>query len=274
LETHFSKLQVLTDLGLTSLQARVYLALLTSGPLKASAISTISKVARPDVYRNLSKLQKIGLVEEIIRKPVEYRAIPITNGLKLLLEAKTQQYETVKGETRMLLDTATIEKSNKNKAAEAPHFVLIPKGKTVIEEIRTAIEKAESSVDLVLSWKRFSQGIASVFSESMETAWTKNLKSRFIIESPPESKTGEQLIKFCREKPFCQIKFIPHNPQAIFGIYDGNEIFIVLQSKTDLPGSPALWSNNPSLIGLAKDYFEMLWLTSMEGPKLNKNKSA
>ena len=124
-------------------------------------------------------------------------------GLKLLLETKRNQYETVRAETQILLDTATAEKSNQNKEAEAPQFVLIPKGKTVVEEIRTAIENAEFSVDLVLSWKRFSQGIASIFAESMETAWTKNLKNRFIIESPPESKTGEQLIQFCREKPFC-----------------------------------------------------------------------
>jgi hypothetical protein len=31
-----------------------------------------------------------------------------------------------------------------------------------------------------------------------------------------------------------------------------------------LPGSPALWSNNPSLIDLAEDHFEILWLTAME----------
>jgi sugar-specific transcriptional regulator TrmB len=67
----------------------VYTALLESGPLRVSAIAKISKVARPDVYRNLSKLQKIGLVEKIIRKPVEYRAIPMKKGLSLLLETKT-----------------------------------------------------------------------------------------------------------------------------------------------------------------------------------------
>jgi sugar-specific transcriptional regulator TrmB len=246
----------------------VYLALVESGPLKISAIAKLSKVARPDVYRNLSKLQKLCLVEKIIRKPIEYQAIPLKKGLKLLIETKTQQYERIRAETRMLLDTVTIEKPNKKKQAETPQFILVPKGKTVIEEIKTAIEKAEFSVDLVLSWKRFSQGIASVFAESMEIAWAKNLKFRFIIQDPPQNKTGKQLIRFCRDKPFCQARFILRCPEAIFGIYDNKEIFIVLQSKTDLLGSPALWSINPSLIGLARGYFEMLWLTAMEEPKL------
>jgi hypothetical protein len=62
------------------------------------------------------------------------------------------------------------------------------------------------------------------------------------------------------------MRFIPYFPKAIFGIYDEKEIFIVLKSKTGLPGSPALWSNNPPLIDLAEDYFEMLWLTAMKEP--------
>lgn len=269
MEPHFSKLQVLVDLGLTQVQAKVYLALVESGPLRISSIAKISKVARPDVYRNLSNLQNIGLAEKIIGRPVEYQAIPIKKGLTLLLDTETQHYETVRSETQILLDTVTLEKLNNNKIeAETPHLVLIPSGKTVIEEIKTAIEKAEVSIDLVLSWKRFSQGIASVFAESIEIAWRKNVKIRFVIERPPESKTAEQLICFCRKKPFCQVRFIPHYPKAIFGIYDGKEIFIVLESKMDLPGSPALWSNNPSLIGLAKDYFEFLWPTSITKPQI------
>jgi len=264
LEPQSSKLQVLIDLGLTLIQARVYLALAESGGSKVSAIAKNSKVARPDIYRTLSKLQELGLVEKIIETPVEYRAVPMNEGLSLLLETKTEQYAKVRAETRMLLHTAKTEKPDKKKQIETPQFVLIPQGKTVIERIRTAIEKAQLSIDLVLSWKRFSRGMVSAFAESMEIAWAKNLKVRFIIESPLESKTAEQLIRFCREKPSCQIRFIPNHPRTVLGIYDSKEIFIIAFSKTDLPGSPALWSKNPSLIALADDYFEKLWLTAME----------
>ena len=65
MEPNFSKHQILTNLGLTPVQARVYLALVESGPLRISAISKASDVARPDVYRILSNLEKIGLVEKI-----------------------------------------------------------------------------------------------------------------------------------------------------------------------------------------------------------------
>jgi sugar-specific transcriptional regulator TrmB len=266
LEPQFSEIQTLMDLGLTLVQARVYLALVESGPLKTSAISKISKVAQPDTYKTLSKLQQLGLVEKIVATPLEYRAVPMKEGISRLLETKTQQYEKVRSEAKILLSTVKKEKSDIEKQIETPKFVLIPK-RTVIERIKNAIEKAQLSFDLVLSWKRFSQGIASVFAESIEIAWAKNVKIRFLIESPPESKTAKQLIQFCREKPSCQTRFIHRCPKAIFGIYDQKEIFVILKSKTDLPGSPALWSNNPTLIDLVEDYFETLWLTAMEEPR-------
>jgi sugar-specific transcriptional regulator TrmB len=263
LEPQFSELQVLIDLGLTLKQARVYLALVKSGPSRISAISKISKVARPDVYQTLSKLQQLGLVEEIVETPLEYRATPMNEGVSLLLETKTEQYKKVRSQTQMLLDAAKMKKPNEKKKIEKPQFVLIPKGRT-IERIKTAIEKAQLSIDLVLCWKRFSHGIASAFAESMEIAWAKNVKIRFIIESPPKNKTAEQLIQFCREKPFCQIRLIHNHPKAVFGIYDKKEIFIIVFPKTHLPGSPALWSNNRSLIALAENHFETLWLTAMK----------
>jgi sugar-specific transcriptional regulator TrmB len=265
LELQFSKIQALMDLGLTLIQARVYLALVKSGPSKTSAISKISKVAQPDTYKTLSKLQQLGLAEKIIKKPLEYRATPMNEGISLLLEAKTRQYEKVRSEAKILLSTAKTEKPDIEKQIENPQFVLIPR-RTVIKRIKTAIEKAQLSADLVLSWKRFSRGIASTFAESIEVAWAKNVKVRFIIESPFESKTAKQLIQYCREKPFSQIRFIANHPRAVFGIYDKKKVFIIARSKTDLPGSPALWSSNPSLIDLAQEYFEMLWLTAIKEP--------
>ena len=68
--------QTLIDLGLTLLQAKVYLALVQSGTLKVGTIAQVSKVARPDVYRTLQKLQDLGLIEKIITKPILFRATP------------------------------------------------------------------------------------------------------------------------------------------------------------------------------------------------------
>jgi sugar-specific transcriptional regulator TrmB len=262
------------DLGLTLVQAKVYWALVRSGPSRTSAISKISKVPQPDIYKTLSKLQELGLVQQIIKRPLEYIATPANKALLLLLEAKTEQYRKVKGETQLLLDNVRTKSINSVSQLDVPQFVLIPKGRIIIERIDTAIAQAHLSINLVISWKRFSHGIASAFAESIENAWAKKVKTRFIVESPPKSETAKQLVQFCRNKPFCQMRFIRNHPAIVLGVYDEKEVFIVVDPKTHLRGSPALWSNNHSLITLAKDYFKILWLTAMEEPQLQNQRTS
>lgn len=266
LEPQFSELQVLVDLGLTLKQSRVYLALAKVGPSRIMEISKNSKVARPDVYSALEKLNQIGLVENIIEKPRRYKATPLKKGLSVLFETKTRQYEKLKAETEILRNTIEIEKPDRRKP-EISQFFLIPKGTAVIDRIRNAVENAQRSIDLVVSWKRFSVGIASIFAEAIEKAWAKKPKIRFLIENPPKNKTAREFINFC-QKPFCKTRFSLRPPETIFGVYDRKEIFIIVDPKTDLTGSPALWSNNPSLITLAEDFFEVLWLTAIENSQL------
>ena len=264
MECQFSEHQALVDLGLTPVQARVYLTLARFGASRTSAISQISKVAQPDVYKALSKLQQLGLVEKLIETPSEYRAIPVDKGVSFLLETKREQYEKVRAEARMMLDTFKITRPKSANQPTRSKFVLIPKGRAVIERLNTAIAQAQISMDLLLSWKRFSRGIASTFAESIESAWAKKVKTRFIVESPLKSKTAEELIRFYREKPCFQMRFIPSHPETIFGIHDRKEMFLIVFSKTDLPDSPALWSNNRSLIALAESRFETIWETALE----------
>jgi sugar-specific transcriptional regulator TrmB len=64
------------DLGLTSLQAKTYLALVTLGKANVQTIAKASNVARQDVYQVMPTLQKLGLGEKIIAKPIIYEATP------------------------------------------------------------------------------------------------------------------------------------------------------------------------------------------------------
>jgi sugar-specific transcriptional regulator TrmB len=258
-ETQFSEQQVLINLGLSLKQARVYLALAESGPSRVIEISRISKVARPDVYAALEKLQQLGLSEKIIKNPPGYRAISLKEGLSLLLEMKRNQYEKLRADTETLRSIIETKKPKDAIQKENSQFVLIPEGKSVIDRIAKAIEKSQLTMDLVLSWKRFSRGISDTFAEEIENAWARNVKTRFIIERPLRSATSEQLIGYCLEKPSCQLRLLQGQAETVLGVFDMKEVLIVTALETDLPGSPALWSNNDAMICLVSAHFEMLW---------------
>jgi len=80
--------QILTDLGLTLLQAKTYLALSQLGKATVKTISKTANVARQDVYRVMLALEKLGLAEKIVAKPTMYKATPIKEGIYFCFKRK------------------------------------------------------------------------------------------------------------------------------------------------------------------------------------------
>jgi hypothetical protein len=92
----------------------------------------------------------------------------------------------------------------------------------------------------------------------------KGVKFRIVVESPEEGRAAEQAMQFCGKSPFAGIRFLLSCPKTVIGIYDKSEGFVIIDPKEGLFDSPALWSNNQSLMSVVQDYFEVLWLTAME----------
>jgi hypothetical protein len=102
----------------------------------------------------------------------------------------------------------------------------------------------------------------------MKRSWKKKVKWRIILEISENQKNSQKFIDYVKNQPLCEIKYVPNPHSTVTGIYDQKEAFIVENPKVGLSDSPALWTNNPSLISLAKDYFEILWITASKDPKL------
>jgi sugar-specific transcriptional regulator TrmB len=222
-----------------------------------------------DTYRVIAQLQKKGLIEKLIKKPAQFKAVPIDTSTAFLLQRKKVEYNDLKVKTKLLVRAFKEKPLHIPLETDGAQFALIPQSETVVTRIREAIERSKRSVDIFLSWKRFLDGITTAFAESSERAWAKRVKFRIVVESPEERGDAEQALQFCGKSPFCDIRFLPGCPKTVIGIYDNSEVFIIIDPKEGLFDSPALWSNNQSLISVVQDYFEILWLTAMEEPKLN-----
>ena len=101
--SHVEIVQVLTQLGLTLSQARVYLALALSGTSTAKTISRVSGVAREHVYETMPQLQDLGLVAKVISVPSKFRPISMQEGFSILLERRTGEASELWAKTRELI---------------------------------------------------------------------------------------------------------------------------------------------------------------------------
>ena len=257
-------LPTLIKLGLTLVQAKVYIALTSSDALTIQKLSDVSGVARTDLYRVMKELQNEGVVEKILVNPTQFKATPMDQVLNHLIQKRNKESLEIKKKT-LALKRELKKKPQNNTTKLVPKFILIP-SKRAPDRIGEAIDNANKSINLAVSWSRFSRGL-NFFTDKLKKSWTKKVKWRIILEMPPDTNHSLDHIQFCRKNSSCEVRFIPPPIKTITGIYDQKELFIIENPAVGISNSPALWTNNKSLLSLAKDYFDILWIISLKEPK-------
>ena len=228
--------QVLTDLGLNLSQARVYFALSQYGISTVKNISDISQIAREHIYQVLPKLQDLGLVEKIIGAPSKFRAIPLEEGLSMLLQSRA-------GKTCELQKKMEIIRSCKNNNLEMfsqkedNQFILIPPKKAAVNKRKREIEAAKTSIDILVSFKRLGP-TANTCQEAIKNALERGVKIRMITEKPENENETPKTIQDFIKSPFFQLRYILNPPLAIVTVFDRKKIFVSTSALTGLGESP------------------------------------
>lgn len=144
------------EFGLTRNQAKVYVALLKLGVAPVIRISQLSNVRREEVYRVLGDLEKRGVVERIIGKPLKYKALPIDQALPGLLDQKRQEIEwtlsNLEAKKQNLIETTkTLQKEAVLEEKEQIGFVSITDGNHALQKIADMIKRTKEELLMALS---------------------------------------------------------------------------------------------------------------------------
>ena len=251
--------KTLRELGLTLPQARVYLALVKLGTHSSvKAISTYSKVARQDVYRTLTELRELSLVEMIIGNPASFKAVPLQQSATFLMERKNQKIRVLMAEATELFALLAKEKEAKTHQ-ENYQFVLIPKREVIISRMKKAIEASKKNILVITPWRELPQWLF-ILHESWQQALDKGVEVKWITEKKVAPCLLNEITRTLLKNPNFKLRTESKTSKARFAIYDGKEVFITVLSSTNAAAeSPALWTNNPVLIYILKDYFDTKW---------------
>ena len=153
----------------------------------AKTISQVSKVARQDVYTVLAILEKMGLCEKAITKPVMFKATPIKNSLNILMKRKTAEYDELQIRTRNLLQDLDHNYSETAHREEKAQFLLLSERQARVLRIEDAINDAANGVDSFITPGIFKQVIVSS-EEVLKKAAARGVKFRYLMEKPKDKE--------------------------------------------------------------------------------------
>ena len=249
--------RILAELGLTINQTKVYLALLRIGTAsKAISIFKVSGIARQDIYRVLSELQQTGIVEKIISKPTRFRAVEPKKATAILIEKKKENFKELNRKAEEFASKAYEKYTPTLNYHEKDQIVLITEKQSIIRKIQESIERTQNTVDSLTPNRELLPWLTSV-EESIKIAKEKGVKIRWITK---KTNTDKDINKPFEHNDQTNDKFedLKPQPRAQFFIFDGREIIISFEER-NFAETPVLWTNSPSVIMLAKNYFETYW---------------
>ena len=252
--------ETLTGLGLTVLQARVYLALAKGGKATVKDIAKKSNIARQDLYRITPRLLNLGLIEKHIDTPTKFRAIPIKEAIDILIERRKKQTIQLEQESKSLLPYFE-ENECTSLQEEESQFLVINDLQACQIKAKKQAAAAKKTINIVTKWNFFLTYLPIVIEE-----YTKYLnmgvKVHIVTQVPKKTDAFPKKLDKILKHPNFELRYIPSPPKSIVAVFDEDEVNILLSSEKTPVETGMLTSNNANLIELSLNYFEMVWATA------------
>ena len=252
-------IRTLTDLGLKSSQAKIYLTLLAFGPTSISKLALASRVARPDTYRVLCELQELGIVSKIVASRTEVKPLPIEDAISILMLRKTKENLDLSKRANTLVG-AIKKQTNEEKPTENNQFALIQGDAIDFEKQRSMVE-SKKTVCVIGSSRKVLQGIIN-YHKAFLDALRRKVNIQIVTEElhgldPPKK------IKDLQKFPNFEWRYLLDTPVVWLKIYDNQKILLTT-SKDEPLNQSAVLTNNSFLVELSQTYFNSAWFSAIE----------
>jgi sugar-specific transcriptional regulator TrmB len=253
-------IRILIHMGFTETQAKLYLALLNIGKTDVKTLSKQANVPRQAAYRTLGELQEKGIVEKIISLPQKYAAIPLQDGLKIMISLKANEYAQVIEKAKEFL--LKFEAQKQDQISENQFNISIIEGKdTIINKVRALTDGLENNVCVCQTLQRWMQVNLEIV-DNVKKALSRGVKYRVVLEKPDEGLSIPKELKQILSHPNYEVQIMPIPLKINAAIYDNKNACFSFYPAKALPDSPVIVTNHPSLLVGFEDHFENLWRES------------
>jgi sugar-specific transcriptional regulator TrmB len=246
----------LMELGLTRLQARTYLYLISLGRARAGRLAKELDIVRPEVYRVLTELSKKGLVTRLLTSPANYEATDPERALSSLVTQFSSKAETLRDKYEQVCSSLR-SRANPVERTEI-EFRLLPGRSQVVDTAVNMMHRAKTRFDAVYSrWgmARFTR--SSDARKALATARRRGVTVRIVSEIVKTNrKQAATLTEYAEVRHADDITFymdICDDKEVTFGPKLTDSDLSHPERQVDL------WTNDPAFVNALQGMFNKIW---------------
>jgi sugar-specific transcriptional regulator TrmB len=210
--------QLLTKVGFSASQAKIYLVLAKRGRSTADVIAKNAKMDRAETYRQIGQLEERGFVKRILSYPSEFEPISMYELIPTLLQRKKEELSTLEGEFKQVLQRTLNAETAKKDEKEFIQF--IPRLEMVDKEIYKCTLNAETNIDFITTIKYLREA-GSEGTSAWADALKKGVKMTMITEKPSKKSPIPKNIRDITRHTNFTVKYLSSTPalgQNYFGL--------------------------------------------------------
>lgn len=248
----------LQDYGLTRNEARVLVFLAKTGPSKASEVARAVQINRTETYRTIRNLQRRGLVEATLERPVRFQSVPFDRCLRILIDERKAKLRILeqRGEAlrRQFADVRVEPVSQ-----EVERFQVVQGRLRIEQRLHGMYGQAQKSVMTVLSPSEVIRADTSELFDMLGEAANNGVRIRVITSI---NQSNLQIVEKLRESIEIRHLDLKAKPIPRVSIIDDNEALFEITTADESSRSEdevALWINSRAFVRNLQAYFEEMW---------------
>lgn len=168
-------------LGLDELETTIYLNLLRTGPITASALSKEINIDRAKTYRTINKLSSSGIVSISFSSPKLCVATDPDEILSITLKKKEEEITKIKNDGRRIIEKIKSVSANETKTS-IPTFRIVQGLDNIASQIERMLETSTDIVYFVTSLEDVSRLYHSQIPEKIKLAEKAGSTIRLIVD--------------------------------------------------------------------------------------------
>lgn len=241
--------RALKDFGLTEYEVKAYIALVESGAMPASQLSTRAAIPYSKIYEILGNLERKGWIESEQGRPSKYFPKSPSTALE---SSRVRIENTLKSSQADALSELQPLHERKD-VQERPDIWIVRGQDNILDRIKETLGRTRR--ELLVAMPIVPESVLSIAAPLLSLMTSQGIKVSVMIPS----STGKEVTRRLRGQAEVRVR------EQMFGggmISDSKEIIILLGEDPEKGLSLAISSEHAGLVKFGKIYFEFLWENS------------
>ena len=154
-------------LDLDELESKIYLSLLRTGPITASALAKDLNIDRARMYRTVDKLVDRNIISTTLSSPKLCIAVEPEKALKIALERKEEELKKIKRSGEAIVDKINNEIAT-NQGTNIPTLRIVQGRSNIYTDIAEMIENCNDTVYIATTLQDISKMYHSIIPEKIK----------------------------------------------------------------------------------------------------------